>query len=114
MDKLNTELSFPERTLFVGLIRPFNSLKQSGHTEQDSLIAKVKIINEVMKILRIDNILHHEKIVTDLPESLRESDLIKDYKHSCHLFGINAKVNTKPKDWDRKQLGAAITAMFRR
>jgi len=112
LDKWGTELSCPKRFLFTALIRPFEMLKNSGHTEKDSVIAKCSDILELNRIFGFKNILDGNTVV-ELPEALLiQSPIFQNFTKTCLLFGI--ETSNTPKIWNRRQLVPAIVSIYRK
>lgn len=110
-----TELSCSRRTIFLGLLRPFDNLHASGHFEKDSLIAKVADIIEVTNLMGFDHFMDYHKRFEMNLELLSTASFFRNYKESRLLWGLES--NSGPKEgvsWNRKQTVAAVTAMFSR
>lgn len=108
------ELSCPRRSIFLALLRPFDNLRISGHTEKDALIAKVSDILEITTILGFDHFSDYDhEIEIDL-ELLSSASFFRNYKESRMFWGLEPSCGPKNGVWNRKQLVTAVTAIFTR
>jgi len=108
------EISFSERKLFLGLIRPLDHLQQTGESQRDTYLVQIQSIQEILQILGFTGIWDTDRVFTkEDVVKLENTQFMRDHSYYRKIFGLTS-TQTFTGGTVHKQYIAALKAVFRR